>query len=276
MARTAASSIVSDAEADQLAESYGVVLENVQKGAVSEQLKNKNYSGDATSGSVEVSRFANAEVKAQGTARTAAAGDVLDNKGKVTINVDVDKEIVEEVKNKDVALRGIPNIVESRRENHGKRMVADLDRAFFAVAEAAGSEVVLTGITAVEDQLEALIQSIETTNNDYVDGVDRDMIAVTMLPSAYGKVRNYLDTVKVQVGTDVEEFKAFHGVIVLSNTRQTKAALAQAIGSVGQLVLADQYDAERIPLSNDTAIELFYSRGTAAVSPDLIKWAAIG
>jgi len=272
MARTDARSILSNTDEDQLAESYGVVIDSIQKGAVSERFKNTEYSGDATTGSVEVSRFVNAAVKAQGTARTAAKGDVLNDKGKVTINVDVDKEIVEEVSLKDVALHGVGGIVEKRRGNHSLRVLADLDRTFFATAEAAGSEVVLTGVTDVSDQLEKVIQSIETTNNDYVDGVDRELIQVAMLPAAYGKIRTKLDTI---IGHDGEEIQGYHGVEVVSNTRQTKSIVAMVHGAVGQLVLLEQYDAERIPLSNDVAIELFYSRGTKAVAPDLIKWATV-
>lgn len=272
MARTDARSILSNADEDQLAESYGAVVQAIQKGAVSERFKNTDYSGDATSGSVEVSRFVNAQVKDQGTARAAQAGDVLNNKGKVTINVDTDKEIVEEVSNKDVALRGIPNIVEGRRVNHSLRVLADLDRTFFTTAEAAAATVDLTGITAVEDQIEAVIQSIETTVNDYVDGVDRELIQVALKPSTYGKIRTKLDTI---IGHDGEEILAYHGVEVVSNTRQTADIVAMVHGAVGQLVLLEQYDAERIPLSNDTAIELFYSRGTKAVTPDLIKKATV-
>ena len=86
---------VSDEEKDKLAETYGAVIEAVQKGAISEQIKNKNYSGDPTTGSVEISRFSNATINDQGTARTKGAGEKLKNSGKVTINVDTDKEIVE-------------------------------------------------------------------------------------------------------------------------------------------------------------------------------------
>lgn len=48
MARTDALSIytnVAGSTADKLAESYGKVIESIQKGALSEQLKNKDYSG---------------------------------------------------------------------------------------------------------------------------------------------------------------------------------------------------------------------------------------
>ena len=60
MARTSASSILNGANADVLAESYGSLIESIQKGAISEKIKNTMYSGDPTTGSVEVDRFRNA------------------------------------------------------------------------------------------------------------------------------------------------------------------------------------------------------------------------
>jgi len=272
MARTDALSIITTGTTkDKLAELYGQVIEAVQKGAISEQIKNKNYSGDATSGSVEISRFANATVDALGTARTGGKGKVLANSGKVTINVDVDKEIVEEVANKDVKLHGVPGIVEMRKGNHAKRMIADLDRTFFSVAEAEGTTITTTA-TAIEDKADALINSVATTVNDWVDGVDRDMLVLTLSPSAYSKLRNYIDKVSLPNVNSAGEFiEMFRGVRVFSNHRQTKDAICMIDGAIGQLITTDVYDAERIPLSNDIAIELFYSRGTKAVMPDLIK-----
>ena len=53
MARTNARNIyINDNDKDKLAEIYGGVLDAIQKGAVSEQIKNKNYSGNPSSGSV--------------------------------------------------------------------------------------------------------------------------------------------------------------------------------------------------------------------------------
>ena len=78
MARQDALSIYVDNLAlDKLAETYGAVIEAEQKEAVSEQIKNKNYSGDPTSGSVEIDRFKNATINALGTARSGGAGDKL-------------------------------------------------------------------------------------------------------------------------------------------------------------------------------------------------------
>lgn len=275
MPRQNALSITTDGTIkDQLAEVYGDVIENIQKGALSERLKNTNYSGDATAGSVEISRFANAELEDKGTARTDAKGKAIKNSGKVTINVDTDKEIVEEVAKKDLELHGVKGIAERRKANHIQRVIAYLDRTFFAKAEAEGTALTLTS-TTIEDKLEEIIVSIEDTQNDWVDGVPRDLIVLTLRPSAYGKVRNFIDTVtNPNVDSDQETINVFHGVQIESNSRQTVDVIAMAHGSVAQLILLDSYDMEKIPLSNDFALSLFLSNGTKAVTPDLIKTVA--
>lgn len=274
MARQDALSIyISDEEKDKLAETYGEVIESVQKGAVSEQIKNKNYSGDPTTGSVEIDRFANANINDLGTARTNAKGDKLKDNGKVTINVDTDKEIVEELAKKDVKLFGISGMAEKRKGNHIKKLQAYLDTEFFACAVKEGTEVLnLTG--SIAEKLEALIQSVETTQNDWVDGVDRDMLVLTVTPKIYGELANYIDSVPNSLTNLTDEY--FHKVRIYSNHRQTKDAICMIDGAVGQLVTTDQYDAEKIPLSNDIALELFFSKGTKAVMPDLIKYATFG
>lgn len=272
MARQDALNIyISDVEKDKLAETYGEVIEAVQKGAISEQIKNKNYSGDPTTGSVEISRFSNAKVNDKGTARTNGKGDKLKNSGKVTINVDTDKEIVEEFTKKDLKLHGVSGIAEKRKNNHIKRMIAYLDTQFFAKAEEEGTLLTIpVEITALAEKLEALIQSVETTVNDWVDGVDRDMLVLTVTPAVYGKLANYIDSVPNSINGLNDEI--FHKVRIYSNHRQTKDAICMIDGAVGQLVTTDEYDAEKIPLSNDYGLELFFSKGTKAVMPDLIKY----
>lgn len=262
---------ISDEEKDKLAETYGAVIEAVQKGAISEQIKNKNYSGDPSTGSVEINRFANSKVNDLGTARTKGAGDKLKNSGKVTINVDTDKEIVEEFTKKDLKLHGVSGIAEKRKTNHIKRMIAYLDSQFFAKAEEEGTALTIPAeITALAEKLEALIQSVETTVNDFVDGVDRDMLVVTVTPAVYGKLSNYIDSIPNSINGLNDEI--FHKVRIYSNHRQTKDAICMIDGAVGQLVTTDEYDAEKIPLSNNYGLELFFSKGTKAVMPDLIKY----
>lgn len=275
MARTDALSILNGVDAqsqavkDKLAETYGEVIEAVQKGAISEQIKNKNYSGEPASGSVEIDRFKNATVNNLGTARTAGKGDNLDDNGKVTINVNDDKEIVEEIAKKDIRLFGIDGMAEKRKTNHIKRMIAFLDREFFSKAETEGTAVTPTGST-VQAKLEELIQSVETTVNDWVDGVDRDMLVVTVTPSVYGDLLNYIDSVPNSITGLTDNM--FHNVRIFSNHRQTKSMICMIDGAVGQPVVTDEYDAEKIPLSNDIALELYFSKGTKAVMPDLIKY----
>ena len=275
MARTDALSIYTNAAgstADKLAESYGKVIESIQKGALSEQLKNKDYSGDPTTGSVEINRFKNAASANYGTARTAGNGTTLKNTGKVTINLNVDKEIVEAIEEKDVRTFGVADIIARRRGNHSKRAIADLDSAYFTALESAATAVTLpTGVTAIEDVAETMIQAIETVSNDWVDGVDRDMIALTLSPAAYGKLRNHIDKVMVENDYGKEEIEIFHGVRVYSNTRQTAAIIAQIFGAAGQPAMFNEYQDEKVPLSNAHAVELFYSYGTGVVTPDLVK-----
>ena len=262
--------LVSEGVKDKLAETYGQVIEAVQTGAVSEQIKNKNYSGDATSGTVEIDRFKNAEVNDLGTARTGGKGDELVNSGKVVVSVDTDKEIVEELAKKDVKLFGLDGMAEKRKANHIKRMIAYLDKEFFACAETEGTEITLKA-TDVQGKIEELILSVETTVNDFVDGVDRDMIVVTVTPAIYSQIQNYIDSVPNSLTGVNDEY--FHKVRIYSNHRQTKPAIAMIEGAVAQLVTTDEYDAEKIPLSNNIALELFFSKGTKAVMPDLIKYA---
>lgn len=270
MARTNARDIyINDNDKDKLAEIYGGVIEAVQKGAISEQIKNKNYSGDPTSGSVEISRFVNAQVKDQGTARANAKGDKAINKP-VTVNVDTDKEIVEEFNKTDLRLHGVTGIAEKRKGNHIKRMQAYLDREFFGCAESEGTEFEMTGDTIIE-KLESLILDVEETDNEFVDGVDRDLLVLTVKPEIYSKVQNYINEVTNSL-TGVTD-KIFNNVRIFSNHRQTKDAICMIDGAVAQPVVTDEYDLEKINLSNNYGLELFFSKGTKAIMPDLIKYA---
>lgn len=269
-------SILSGSEKDKLAVSQGKLIEAIQKTALSAELKNKNYSGDATTGTVVIPRYISAVADNYGAARTAGKGKSLNNKGRVELRVDTDKEYVEEVENKDIALSGVSGLVESRVANQAMRMSAELDRAFFNAQEAVATEVDVASQKTVADKLEAIIQSIETTQNEYVDGVDREQIVLTLKPSAYGLIRNEIDKVSnPNIDSSREQIELWHGVRVYSNHRQTSDVLASVDGSTAQLVLINEYQAERIPMSNATAVGLFFSYGTKVVTPDLVKKATI-
>lgn len=247
------------------------MIKNISSNAISQKLKNAKYSGDPKSGAVEVSRFKNATAKDYGTARTNGKGDLLQD-SKITVLINQKKELVEEVSKHDLAMYGIEGIVEARQEAFRKSAEAELDRAFFAEAVSAGSEVTTTGAKTMGDVLELAIQGIETTKNDHVDGVEREDIRISLNPLAFGKARNFLDTLKT-VSTDngVKEIGYFHGVQIESTTRQTAAIVAMIDGAVAEPVLFDEYQLEKIPLSNDYSLQLFFTYGVKALTPDLIK-----
>lgn len=258
---------------EYLAELYGKVIENVNKQLISARIKNTDLSGNPEAGTVEAKRFVNASGKAYGTARTAGKGDAVKAKP-VTIAINQDKEIVEELEQKDTTLYGVDGILERRARNHVARMAAELDSAFFAEAVTAGSALTITA-TEIPDEIEEAIQSIETVKNNYVDGVPRSMINLVCTPEYYGKIRTYLDKVTVPgVEAGDEEFYAYHGVKTFSSVHLPADTdyIVMADGAVAQPVMSQQYTAEKIPLSNAYGVELFYSYGTKAVMEDLIKY----
>lgn len=258
---------------DYLAELYGKTIEGVQKALVSSSMKNTDLSGDPVSGSVEAKRFVNAKPKAYGTARAANKGDAIKARP-VTVSIDTDREIVEELEQKDVRLYGVDGVLERRAANHVLRMTAELDNAFFTAAEGAATALNQSGYTNIADELEAIIQECETTQNDFVDGVPRYMMHLVLSPRYYGKIRNEIDkqTNNANVNTAAEEISVWHGVRVYSCVHLPAGCnyLLMADGAVAQPVMADQYTAEKVPLSNAYGVELFYHYGTAVVTPDLI------
>lgn len=258
---------------EYLSELYGKTIEGVQKALISGPMKNMDLSGDPVSGTVEAKRFVNATSKAYGTARTAGKGDAVKAKP-VTVAIDTDKEIVEELEDKDVRLYGVDGVLDRRSANHILRMAAELDNAFFAAAAGSANALNMSGYASVSEELEAIIQECETTQNDFVDGVPRSMMHLILSPKYYGKVRNDLDkqTNNANVDTSAEEFYAWHGVRTYSCVHLPADCdyLLMVDGSVAQPVMADQYTAEKIPLSNAYGVELFYHYGTKVVTPDLI------
>lgn len=277
MARLDALSIKLENGTDEasLAELYNQVIENVEKGAVSVQLKNFNLSGDPMAGSVEAKRFVNSASQAYGTARGAGAGDDIKVKP-VTVALDQHKEIIEEVEQFDLDRLGIGNILGRRVADHARSMIRELDTAFFAEAYAAGAAVTTTATTTA-GKLEELAVKLETVANDFVDGVGRDMMAFVVTPAIHSALRLEIDAFPA---TDNAYAKGavglYHGVpMFVSNhlpkaTDQVVDAFVMALGSVAQPVSAQPYAAERIPLSNAVAAELFFDYGTKAVTEDLI------
>lgn len=254
---------------DKLAEAYGNVIANVQKRCISQMLKNVDLSGTPGAGTYECKRFANRTSNAYGTARSGGKGQSV-KAAPVVVTIDTDKELVTEVEQKDVTLYGVDRLVARQAEMDEKSMQRELERAFFNAAAEAATAAEPEGTTPAEIA-EALIQAVETVENDYVDGVERDEIAVVCAPAFFGQLRTYMDTVN-DGGAEGALFGNFHGVQFYSNTYMPAGvkAIAMHKGAVAQPVLPTVAPAERIQLSNAIGFGLFFSYGTKVVEPDLV------
>ena len=274
MARTKAISLIDNGSTKaDLAELSGLVIENIQKEALSTGLKSQSYTGNPATGSVEYKRFKNSASQAYGTARTAGKGTAI-TVPPTTVNLDQHKEIVEEAAKFDLDTFGVVNIMARRADNHVDTVASELDVAFFDTAKTAGTKATIVG-TELEEQLEELIQDLETVKNDYVRGVPRNMMRLVLDPEYYGKARNYLDknTNNANVDTAAEDFSMFHGVRTYSsvNLPVNTHAMIMVDGAVAQPVVLYPYrEPEKIPLSNDYGVSMFFDYGTKALTPDLI------
>ena len=258
-----------------LKEAYDGVIANVQKGTISSKIKNTDLSGDPSAGTVEAKRFVNASSQAYGTARGAGKGTAV--KGKtVTVPINVDREFVEEVEQKDIKLLGVDGLVAKRSANHAQRLVAELDTAFFAEGKTAGTQFKpAKELTDTKDIVESAILQLEKLKNNYIDGLDRSMLSITFDPDTYSAMRMYLDTVmNTNVDTTTEEFNMYHGVKCYNSNRLPTGVKFEIMmdESIAQPVMSDVYTAEKIPLSDAVGIELFFHYGTKAVTPDTILW----
>lgn len=265
----------SPATQEYLAEKYAGVIANVQKMTTSGRIKNTDLSGDPEAGTVTAKRFVNATSQAYGTARAAGAGNKVKDK-EVTIPIDQDKEFVEEIEEKDIKLLGVDGLIDKRSKNHAMRLAAELDEKFYLQAKTEGTAFTpAAGVTAIKDIVESAIVTLETLKNNYIDGLDRSMLTVVMSAETYSAMRSYLDTVvNTNVDTTSEEFFVFHGVKVFSSTRLPAGVkfIVMMDGSVAQPVMSHPYKAERIPLSDAVALELFFYYGTKAVTPETILY----
>ena len=276
MARTKAISLIqTGATKVDLAELSGLVIGNIQKDTLASGLKSQSYTGNPTSGSVEYKRFKNSVSQNYGTARAAGRGSAI-TVPPTTVNLDTHKEIVEEAAKFDLDTFGVGNIMARRADNHVDTVAAELDETFFLTGVIAGvSYEPSSGMNTIEKKLEDMIQKLETVKNDYVRGVPRSIMRLVCSPSFYGEIRNYLDNSanNATVDTAAEYFAIFHGVRTYSSVYLPDGidAILMIEGAIAQPVVIYPYkDPEKIPLSNDYGVAMFYDYGTKALTPDLI------
>ena len=277
--RTLARSIyVNDSTKAELSNKIAGIFENLAKDTISGKLKSKNGTLNEKAGSFEFKRFANATVQEYGTARGAGAG----NKVKalpIIINLTRNKEIVEEVNTFDAASFTDEdlNAFLARRKTAIQQSVArDLDRDFFDAAKSGGTaKAALDDTKDLVPQLEAIIAGLEVTSNDYVDGVDREQMALVLNPTIYGKVKTELNDCYNFAGTVADEvFKGINGVATFSSNRLPSgvAYVLMVMDSIAQPVMITDVDIEKIPLSNEYAVEVFYRNKSKVLASELVLY----
>ena len=276
MARLDALSIkmTNGSTAEKLAEEYGKVIENLQHITLASRLKNTDLSGDPTSGTVEAKRFVNISGQSYGTARGHGYADKI-KADPVVIAINDDTEYLEEVEEKDLKTYGVNGLIERRTRNHQDALAVELDTKFFAEAVQQGTSFTPTGTPTIEDEIEEAIQTIETTKNNFVQGVPRNMIEVVMSPAYYGRLRNKINSISNSNNLGVVpnyEQGTFNNVSVYSNVFLPNGInyVVMVKGSVAQPIMTSIYNPKQIELSDAIAFGLFAYKGTKAVTPDLI------
>lgn len=244
------------------------VLENVAAKAISEQIKAKNGSGNPEGGVIEYKRFVNAELKDKGTARTAGKGDAVKAKP-VKVVINTDKEIVEELQGKDVKLYGIDGMAERRKVNHQSAIIRYLDREFFKEVEK-GTEV--TAKDNIQDTIDELLQKARTLKNDFIDGIESDLLVI-VVDSEYRKgMKKILDD--LPNGTDPKEqaIGMYDSVRVYESIRMPEGiqAVVMMDGAIAQPYYVSEYSAEKVPFDDAVALEDFLYKGTEALMEDTI------
>ena len=264
---------LAQATKDQLQQVLAGVIENIQVTAVSEKIKNRQGSGDPEGGTIQYKRFANATLQAKGTARGLGKGNPLEDEN-VLVNLDDDKEIVEELQKKDVKLIGIPALAEKRMANFSKRVSAYLDTKFFATCVVEGTAYAGSK-TDVKDIIDEMIVTAKTVQSDYIDGIDAEDLVI-VLDAQYRKdMKNELDA--LPQGT-----RPANGLIGMydsievheSNRLGTAHAVVMLKGAVAEPWYVSEYNAEKIPLDDAIALENFLYCGCKALNPEAIFYKA--
>lgn len=260
---------------DNLQEILSGVIENIQTSAVSEALKNKEGSGEPTSGSVEYKRFANANLVDKGTAREAQAGVKVIAKP-VIININDDKEIIEELQLKDVKLYGIDGMAEKRKGNFTKRVIAYLDRKFFATTVTAGTKFKRGSLTDPKDILDGMIVSAKSTQSAFIDGIDAEDLAIVLSPTWRKAVKNDLDELPNGTTPSNGAIGMYDSIIVHETHRLPEGvnAIVTLKGAVAQPYYLSEYGAEKVPFDDAIALETFLYNGSGALSEEAIIYDA--
>ena len=263
------------------------IFENYQKESISARLKSKNANLSKPAGSYEFKRFANSTVKDYGTARAAGKGDKI-IAPPITVNLNKNKEIVEEINFFDAdgsfTDEGFKAMVERRKTNFELSLTDFLDMDFFATAKTDGTAATELGVTDIDStksfkrQIETLIGKFEKTGkngteNKYVRGIDRRYMALVLDSSLYGLVKDELNDCRNFSQTVADEkFTGINGVACFSSVNLPEGGDYElmTMDSIAQPVLPSGFEFEKIQLSIEYAMEMFFRYGCKVLAPELV------
>lgn len=258
---------------DNLAETLDGVIENIQAGCVSEALKSKSGSGDPTTGSVEYKRFANATIQDKGTARKLGGGNKVKAKP-VVVNIDDDKEIIEELQEKDLKLYGIDGMAQKRSKNAQDVIKTYYDRKFFRIGRDAGIQVARATGDTTKKIVDRLISTAKVTKNDFVDGVGEELLALVVNTNYKTDLKDYLDSLPNGTTPTNGAIGMYQSVITYESNRMPSDVpamlmLKEAIALPNYL---SEYMPEKVPFDDAVALELFAYSGGEALVPEIILY----
>lgn len=256
---------------DDLREVLDGVIENIQTSAVSEALKNREGSGDPTSGSVEYKRFVNAELEDKGTARGKLAGAKVIAKP-VIVNLDDNKEIIEELPIKDIKLYGVAGMAEKRKANFSKRVIAYLDRKFFAEAVDGGTQFERGTLTDPKEILDAMIVQAKSTQSEFIDGIDAEDLAFVVSPAFRKAIKNDLDELPNGTTPSNGAIGIYDSIVGYETHRLPEGvnAIVMLKGAVAEPYFLSEYATEKVPFDDAIALETFLYCGAKTLVPEAI------
>lgn len=259
---------------DNLAEILKGVIENIQVGCVSEAIKNKAGSGNPEAGVINYKRFKNAVLESKGTARTAGKGTAVKDVN-IAINLNDDKEIVEELQYKDIQLLGVSALVQRRALNQAKRIQAYLDTKFFSTAKTAGTAYAGSK-TDYKDILDELIVTAKETSSDYIDGIDAIDLVIVLDGKARKSLKKDLDALPNGTKPQNGEIGIYDSIPVYESNRMPAGChiMVMLNGAVAEPWMLSNYEAEKVPFDDAVAVENFLYCGAGALNPEAIYFFA--
>lgn len=254
------------------------VFENAGAKTVAGKLKSKNANLSVPAGSYEFKRYANAESKEYGSARCNPAGANKLVAKPITVNLDQDKEIVETINEFDANSftdEAFESFLKRRQYDIQLALERELDREFFATAKAEGTSAGITIDASgnIVEQLETVILKLVTTKNEFVDGVDRENMALVVSPRLHSKLKTELNHVYNFSGTvESGPVPGINGVAVMEALRLPEGTdyVLLTKDSIAQPVSIKDAKVDVWPASVDVYFGTFYRYGTRVLAPELV------